>query len=294
MSPLLALLIWFVLLVVLLFLDPAREGKVSVALWIPVVWMFIVATRLPSQWLAGGIGLAAAGGLEDGNPIDRDVYCFLILLAIGVLISRRFRWDGFFTNNLALTAFVCLALVSVCWSDFPFVSFKRWFRDLGNYLVILVALSDSRTQAPIPTLLRRLCYLLIPLSVVLIKYYPSISIQYNYWTGSSMWVGPTTSKNSLGVVCLVSGLFFVWDTLTRWQDRKKGRIKLVILVNIGFLAMTLWLLHFANSATSRICLLIGCLVIAAAHTGLVRRRPDSAQSIDPSGIMLVSHSGLWV
>ena len=39
--------------------------------------------------------------------------------------------------------FLSFALMSFCWSDFPFVAFKRWFRDLGNYLVILVVLVRS-------------------------------------------------------------------------------------------------------------------------------------------------------
>ena len=64
------------------------------------------------------------------------------------------------------------------------------------------------------TLLRRLCYLLIPLSVLLVKYYPQIGRQYDYWQGTAMYVGPTTSKNMLGVLCLIGGLFFFWDTVT--------------------------------------------------------------------------------
>ena len=35
------------------------------------------------------------------------------------------------------------------------------------------------------TLLRRLCYLLIPLSILLIKYYPEIGRQYDSWTGAA-------------------------------------------------------------------------------------------------------------
>jgi exopolysaccharide production protein ExoQ len=271
MPPSVALLLWLILLIGLLRFDPAKVPETSLALWVPVIWMFIVGSRLPSQWFGGQVGQAAQA-LEEGNPLDRSVYFILMLLAIGILISRSFRWSDFLARNIALTAFLSFALISFCWSDFPFVSLKRWVRDLGNYLMVLVVLSDPRPIEAVRTVLRRLSYLLIPLSIVLIKYYPEISRQYEVWTGTFSNAGPTTSKNMLGVACLVSGLFFFWDTLTRWPERKERRTRRIILVNIGFFAMTLWVLNSANSTTSSVCLVLGCMVIAAAHSKVFQRR----------------------
>jgi exopolysaccharide production protein ExoQ len=285
MSPSLALAVWLIFLAGLLYLDPARIVGTSPALWVPVIWMFIVGTRLPSQWLGGKV-VSAARAFEEGNSLDRTIFCIFILLATGILMSRSFKWSDFFGRNLALTAFLLFALLSVLWSDFPFVSFKRWFRDLGNYLVVLVVLSDPDPVEAVRTVLRRLCYILISLSVLLIKYYPDIGIQYNYWTGGAMYVGPTTGKNLLGVVCLVSGLFFFWDIIVRWPDHNEWRTKRVILIDLAFIAMTLWLLHRANSATSRVCLILGCLVIAAAHTKVLQRRPKYLKALIPSCLLL--------
>ena len=75
----------------------------------------------------------------------------------------------------------------------------------------------------------------------------------------------------LGVLCMVSGLFFIWDTVTRWSDRKERATKRIIFVNVAFMAMTLWLLNLSSSATSRVCLILGCLVIAAAHSKVFER-----------------------
>lgn len=280
MPPTLALVVWLVLLVALLFFDPAKDPHVSVALWVPVIWMFIVASRLPSQWFTGRLGLAA-GSLEEGNPLDRTIFSILILISIAILVSRSFRWGKFFSQNLALTAFLLFALMSVLWSDFPFVAFKRWFRDLGSYLVILVILSDPRPLEAVRTVLRRLGYLLIPLSILLMKYFPAIGMQYWIWTGSPMYVGPTTSKNMLGVLCLVSGLYFFWDTVARWPDRKTRRTKQILIVNAAFLSMTLWVLHLSDSATSRVCLAIGCLVILAAHSKFRERHPGLLKFLVP-------------
>jgi len=280
MPPSLALLIWFVLLLGLLYFDPAKDSNSSWALWVPVIWIFIVGSRLPSQWfeIPARMGVDT---LEEGNPLDRTILSVLIALAIVILISRSFKWGDFFARNFALTAFLSFALVSVFWSDFLPVSSKRWFRDLGNYLVILVVLSDARPVEAIRTLLRRLSYLLIPLSILIIKYYPETGKRYDVWTGASTYTGPTTSKNMLGALCLVSGIFFIWDTVTRWSDRKERHTKSIIMVNIVFMAMTLWLLDLANSATSRVCLMIGCLVILAAHSGTFRRHPSFLKVLIP-------------
>jgi O-antigen ligase len=285
MPPTLALLLWFVLLLGLLWFDPAKDSRTSLALWVPLTWMFIVGSRLPSQWLGSHLG-AAAQAFEEGNPLDRTIFSILIVLAIGILISRSFKWDDFFARNLFLMAFLSFALVSVFWSDFPLASFKKWFRDLGNYLVILVVLSDTRPEEAVRTLLRRLGYLLIPLSILIYKYYPDMGRQYDQWTGASMVVGATTSKNMLGVLCLISGIFFFWDTLTRWSDRKERRTKRIILLNFAFIAMTLWLLTLANSATSRVCLVIGCLVIVAVHSKWGKRHPTFLKVLIPATFFL--------
>jgi exopolysaccharide production protein ExoQ len=285
MPPTVALTIWLVLLFALLVFDPAKERGTSLALWVPVTWIFIVATRLPSQWLTGSVSIAE-GSLEEGNPLDRSVFLVLIFLAIGILVARSFKWGDFFASNVALMSFVGFALLSVIWSDTPFIAFKRWFRDLGNYLMVLVAWSDSRPTAAVATLLRRLGYLLIPLSILLIKYYPAIGMGYNFWTGTAMYAGPATSKNGLGVICLVSGLFFFWDTVARWHERRQRPVTRIILVNLAFLAMTLWLLHRSDSATSRVCLVIGCLVIAAAQSRRSTRNPTLLKTLIPLCFLL--------
>ena len=285
MPPSLALLLWLILLLGLLCFDPARSAEPSAALWVPLTWMFIVGSRLVSQWLGSQVGVAAQT-FEDGNPLDRTVYSLLIVLAVGILISRSFKWGTFFVRNFALTAFLFFALVSIVWSDFPLVAFKRWFRDLGHCLVILVVLTDSHPVEAVRTLLRRLCYLLIPLSIVLIKYFPGFGTGYDRWTGAATYMGATTSKNMLGVACLISGIFFFWDTVTRWSDRKERRTRRIIMVNFAFIAMTLWLLHLADSATSRVCLVIGCLIIAAAHSDMFRRRSGLLKVLIPACFVL--------
>lgn len=284
MSPTLALLLWFLGLTCLLFSDPALTRKTSTALWLPVIWLFILGTRLPSQWLGGQVGQAAQA-LEEGNPIDRTISSCLILIALGILTYRHFNWQRVLDQNKALAVFLLFALVSVCWSDYPFVAFKRWIRDAGNYLIVFIILSDRDPVDAFRVVFRRLFYIFIPLSIVLVKYYPEISRQYDYWTGAFSDVGPTTSKNMLGVACLLSGLFFFWDTVTRWSDRKKTKVRQVILLNLAFIGMTLWVLHYSNSTTSFVCLALGCCTVVAGHIKIFRRHPTILKLLMPAAFL---------
>lgn len=272
MPPTIALLAWFILLIALLRFDPARSKDTSLALWVPVTWMFIAGSRLPSQWMGLQVG-SANQALENGNPVDRAVFFSLIVLSLAILMLRGFNWGGFFARNTFLLAFLLFALVSVLWSDFPFISFKRWFRDLGNYLVILVVVSDPNPLEAARAFLRRFCFLLIPLSVLLIKYFPYLARQYDEYNGTAQFVGAAMSKNMLGAVCLISGIFFFWDIVERWSVRKQPRTKWIIRLNVVFILMTLWLLNLASSATSKVCLVLGCMVVLAAYSKTIRRHP---------------------
>jgi exopolysaccharide production protein ExoQ len=276
MSPTLALSLWVVLVLGLLYLDPAKAPKVSVALWIPLTWIFFMASRPLSLWLNWNVRVGteqAIEQLEQGDPLNRAYSSILLLLGIIILASRSIRWGRVVARNRVLIVYLIFALASVLWSDFPGVAFKRWFRDLGNYVMILVVLSDPRPVEALGVLLRRLGYLLIPLSVVFIKYFPDLGRQYDPWTGAATYCGVATSKNMLGELCLVCGIYFFWDTVVRWPDRKSKQQKRVILVNAAMICMIIWLLNICDSATSRTCLIIAFLIILAAHSKAVQRGP---------------------
>lgn len=281
MPPILASFLWFILLLALLRFDPAKDSRNSLALWVPLIWMFILGSRLPSQWL-GGQTATVSQALEEGNLLDRTIFACLILLALGILISRSFNWGRFFAHNFFLTAFLLFTLISVFWSDFPLVALKRWFRDLGNYLVLLVVLSDPAPLEAVRALLRRFGYLLIPLCILLNKYYPGLSRQFDVWSGVGMYVGATTGKNLLGLAALLTALFFLWDTVARWPERKERKTKWIVRINLAFLAMSLWQVNTAKSTTCSICLAIGCLLILATHTKLFKRHPGLAKVLAPS------------
>ena len=52
------------------------------------------------------------------------------------------------------------------------------------------------------------------------------------------------------------------------------------------LAMNLWLLHRSHSATSWLCLLVGFVILAAANSSTLRRRPQLLALWAPTCVLL--------
>jgi exopolysaccharide production protein ExoQ len=235
--------------------------------------MFLLASRSPAQWLG------SSTTLEEGNPIDHVVYLSLSLLALRILSARHLNWRTVTAVNRTIALLLLVSLLSAVWADFPTVTFRRWIREAGNYLMVLVVLSERHQLKAIEAMIRRLSYFLISLSVLLIKYFRDIGVIYNEWTGQVQFVGATGGKNSLGLVCLIAGLFFFWDVLRRWPDRRLPNVKRILFVDIAFIWMTLWLLGLAESATSRVCLVIGCLIVALINYGSSTVRVSLARTL---------------
>jgi O-antigen ligase len=278
MHPTLALVLWVVLLYLLFRYDPGRESQISWASWAPLCWFFIIQTRLPSQWLGRSTG-SVATAFAEGNSFDRPILFGMILLSWAILKSRSFRWGAFFSQNFFLTAYLLFGLLSFIWSDFSAIALKRWIRDLGNYFAILVVLSDPNPLQAVRTFFRRLYFVLIPLSFMMIKYYPYLSRSYDFWTGLPQYVGAATSKNMLGATCMLSGTFFFWDIVARWPERRETQTKRIILLNIVFFLLSYYVLRLADSATSLACLILGCGVILAYH--LWRQHPAFIKTVIP-------------
>jgi O-antigen ligase len=269
MPPNIALLLFVSFVAFLIILDKKYHQKVSVALWVPIIWFFIIGSRLPSQWFGYNIGFSSIA-FEEGNSLDRSVYIILMLIGTTILIKRRIDLSYFLRQNTILVIILMYSFLSFFWSEYPFVAFKRWIRDFGTYLMVLVVLTDSHPIDAFKMVFKRLCFIKISFSILLIKYFLDLGRAYNYWDGRVEFIGVTTSKNMLGVLCLVCGLFLLWDLIESYKNFKIKYYDLKILINIIMIIMTLYLLYLSSSATSAVCLTIGCLIIWISNTKITK------------------------
>jgi len=176
-------------------LNREREVQTSKALWIPVIWLFIAASRNVSAWLQYSPDGASDQYLE-GSPLDRAVLSAILALGVGVLLSRAGRVGMLLRSNLPVLLYFLYCGISVLWSDFPDVAFKRWFRALGDVVMVLIVLSDPDWIVAFRRLLARVGFVLVPLSILFIRYYPELGRAYTR-SGSPTWTGVATDKNGL-------------------------------------------------------------------------------------------------
>jgi O-antigen ligase len=113
----------------------------------------------------------------------------------------------------------------------------------------------------------------IPLSILFVKYYPELGRTYaTHWTGEQFYVGVCDTKNMLGMVCLVFGLFALWRVLEFRKASRRDRLK-ILLVHGTIVAMAIWLLILSDSKTSLACfVLTGGLITAHSFIRFARQR----------------------
>src|SRR5262249_43694144 len=160
-------------------------------------------------------------------------------------------------KNKALMIFYLYLAFACLWSDYPFVAMKRYIRDVANIIMALVILTDPRPVQAIRRVFVRTAFVLVPWSMLLIKYYPEIGRYYSRWTWTTMYAGVTTNKNSLGQLVMASGLVLLWS-LFAYPRGKRTRLDLAGEALV--LWMCFWILNIANSATALMCLIIGIAV----------------------------------
>jgi len=276
--------------------DP--KARTSKALWIPVVWFLIVGSREVSAWLAE-FGIVQGSYLEtpeqylEGNAIDRVVYTGLLMLGLIVLIPRGQKVVSLLRANLPIVLFFLYCGISILWSDYPGVAMKRWIKAVGDLVMVMVVLTDPDRLAAIKRLLTRVTFLLIPLSILLIKYYPDLGAGYNIHHWTRVLTGVTTNKNFLGVICLIFGLGCEWRFLAAYQARKGKARTRQLIAHGALLVMVFWLLLSANSMTSLACFLLAGGLLAATRFRAVVRRP-SAVHLLVAVVVLVSFSTLFL
>jgi hypothetical protein len=239
-----------------------------------LLWIAGFGSRPVSSWLSVNAGAGSAEAYLEGNWLERTISLVLIAGAIVVLSRRRTVLKGFARQNTWLFVFVGYCLLSVLWSDYPFVAFKRWFRDFGNVLIVLVLLTEINSVEAVKTVFVRCAYLLVPLSFLFVRYFPEIGRQYTGWNSNSMMVvGVATHKNTLGALLLVSVGFLGWD-LIRWRQGEQSPEWFGWFDRAAVIGMATWLLMVADSATSLVCtvLFFGVYLITGRKVVLRRAR----------------------
>ncbi len=281
MTPLLATVVYAAGILMLFVLGSEGKSRTSKALLLPIVWLLINGSRPISTWFetqtvafsntAESSALYAA--IEEGSPVDRNIYLVILAAALFVLFKRRTTVGRFLRANPVLLWFVAYCGISIAWSDFPFIAFKRWIRLLGDLAMVLIVLTESDRKSALKKALSSTAFVLFPLSVLLIKYYPQLARYYSPWDGRQFFSGVSVDKNMLGMTCLVFGLGVMWQFLCVYLDKKKAKRTRQMIAYAAMLGTVLWLFHVIDSMTSLSCFILGSSLLLLTSLFRTARKP---------------------
>ncbi len=71
--------------------DFRQKPNVTKAIWIPIVWLFIIASRPISAWFQIlGLPVVMAGSVEEGSPVDAACFFTLNCAFFSILFPSGF------------------------------------------------------------------------------------------------------------------------------------------------------------------------------------------------------------
>jgi exopolysaccharide production protein ExoQ len=285
MPPIVALFLTLGFIVFLFRRDFREQPAITGALWLPLIWTFLIASRPVSKWLNDfGVTGFLPTSAEEGSSLDALVVFGLIASALYILHKRRVRVSEVIRDNAWLTLFVLYCLLAIFWSDFPFVSFKRWIKILGHPVMVLILFTEPDPAEALVRLLKRCAYIILPVSILFLKYYPALGRTYSPWGGTTN-CGIAGGKNQLGGVCSILGFFFVWHLFQVLRMKKNAARRNELYLTAGLLLMSGYCLWKAHSATSNACFLLAVATMALLGLGFVNKRTIGAYAI--AGIIIL-------
>ena len=281
MHPFVALILTLFCIVFLLLYDSKKSNNLSFWIWVPLIWFLIIGSRPVSTWFYR-YEVEAALAFEQGSTINQVIDAVIILLSTIILHKRKISISNVLIRNKYVITFYLFCGVSILWSDYPIISLKRWIKLIEGLMVILILLTEVEPTTALNTIITRCSYILMPLSVCLIKYFPGIGRQYGYWTGGTINIGAAVDKNGLGRMCLVFGLFYIWNLLYEFKNKDVFRDKKDIIIHIVMFFVTVYLLVKSNSATSLVCFIIGVAILICFKYPIIQNK------VDKFGIIFIS------
>jgi exopolysaccharide production protein ExoQ len=268
MPPPLASLITSGFIAFLFRSDHRERSGITRALWIPLLWLLVIVSKPVAVWLQILLGL------QWGEAVSADsiVWITLIIAGARILAKRGVTVSEIVRNNRFLSAYVLYCFISVFWSDSWFWSFKHWIATLGHPIMALIILTEPDPKKALICLMKRCAYVVLPVSILLIRYYPEWGRSYDLWSGGAVASGIAEGKNQLGAACLIFGSFFVWRWLHAWRTERGATKRNEVFLASGFLIAIWWLLSVAKSSTPVGCLFISGVTLLLVGSRFINRR----------------------
>ena len=277
MNAQLAFLIFALGIAGLFYLDRDESDHTSKAIWLPVIWIGIAGSRAVSSWFGMGVDSAVnIASTLDGSPVDAFIFQALIVAGLIVLYRRKNRARTLLKASGPVLVYFAYCLISTAWSPIHEAAFKRWIKDVGDLVMVLVIVTEGEPIAALRQLFSRVGFVLLPLSIPLIKY-TSLGCFYDEYGPTN--TGVTTNKNELGLIVFVISLGALWNVKSLLQDRTAPNRTRRLVAQGSLLLFGILLFQMAHCATAIACFVLGSALMLATSLRAIRKRPARVHAL---------------
>jgi O-antigen ligase len=220
----------------------------KVSLFIYLVLIFF-GTSLPFQEENQDLA-----DIQSSNKFNQIIFSTLYLISFISLLSKRHQIIPIVKKEKFLSLFLSWCFLSILWSNYPFVSFKRWIQTFGMIVIFLSGLLHLQSTEEIVDFIKIILLFYFLFSGIAILFIDE-AIQ---WDHGNAWRGIAPHKNKLGQVSVVSLIIWAYALFEADLMRK--------IVAFLLCCMSLIFIFGASSAT---CILTVTVLIFLSVIWLV-------------------------
>lgn len=192
--------------------------------------------------------------------LNQVLFSTLYLISFLCLLPHRTILAGTLRREKFLSLFLLWSFMTVFWSSFPYLSFKRWGQVVGSAAVSLAVLLNTEGEDEAVELLFAILAVYLPLSLLSVLLIPGAT-QWEF----PAWKGFALHKNVLGQDSLAAVIICIYMSRVARSPRRRFAAALLLLISLILLAGS-------RSSTVYVTtfLLLSLGIVAAAERNIAR------------------------
>ena len=181
--------------------------------------------------------------ITTSNPLNQLVFGLLFIISIVMIYSKKSKAIEFIKREKFLFIFLAWCFLTILWSEYPFVSFKRYIQ---FFTAVSIPLSYFLYVKESEKAIQILYYILaayVLVSLATIFTIPMARNEYGFWRGIH------TDKNGFGQISLILFIFF-YIYIPKCVSLKSK------VINVFFISASFVLLIGSRSSTPLLTFII--------------------------------------